>query len=695
MVKFEDVLALKPGEDAMLVAGVSRLRPELYWAVDCDLRLASVAGGNSKLFWDLSRWHEGATLYEILGTVDPTSIVIDAHVRALAGELVAFEYPSNGRLYRSSVWPIYDDGGTIIGATGNSVEATEEIKLRRTLHRTEEALELAQEAAHLGTWTLEGHDARISWSSELYRLCGLERNVCEPSMDLLISHIHPDDRLALEVAFDIAFEERGSFALDTRLCRQDGPSRWVQHRGFVTVGPSGTLRAVGTVLDIEARKAAEARLLHRSHYDDLTGLPNRKLLMDRLQQALLGAQHSQSPVAVLYVDLDRYKTISDTLGVAIGDRLLAAVVPRLAAAAGVGETIARCGNDEFAILLADIASVDEAARIAERVVAAFAVPFDIDDLEIYATASVGIALSPEDGTTPEDLLRGATSAQQRACATGSGTFRFYGQATHATAIERLEFERRLRRAVENDAMTVHYQPIVDRFDRPVAVEALVRWNDDRFGNIPPDRFIALCEELGLIGRLGRWIASEALAQLARWDAAGLPLLRLALNISGRQLNDPTFAPEMAHALERAGVAAERVELEITESVIIEDVRAARRAVGELKALGLRISLDDFGTGYSSLTYLKHFRVDALKVDRTFVMDLPGDRGDAAIVSAVVALGHAMGLTIVAEGVETAEQAAVVREIGCDELQGYHYSKALPPEDFERVVRALGGSARTR
>ncbi|GAC1566931.1 MAG: hypothetical protein NVS2B3_02370 [Vulcanimicrobiaceae bacterium] len=678
---------LNSADDARTIAGVSWVRPELYWSVDRSLRIVSIAGGRSPLFDELARAATGRSLAETFAVFDPGDVGSAAHRRALGGHVVPYELTCGAREYRCVARPAYDARGEIVGVSGLASDATGEIDLSRALRRAEETLTLAQETAHVGSWTRDGHEAIVAWSPELFRLCGLAVGSVVPTMDLLVRHVHREDRLAFEVALDIACEELTTYALDARLIRADGAERWVHHRGSASLDPSGSVRIIGTVLDIESRRAAEARLVRRAHYDDATGLPNRKLLMDRLEQFVIATQHTHATLAVLFVDLDRYKSVCETLGHATGEAFLAAIAPRLSAAAGEGRTTARCGADEFAIVLSDVGSVDEAARVAERIVEVFATAVTIDGLDIYSTASVGIAVFPDDGESADELMRSAAAAQQSARVAGQSSFRFYAQATHVMAIEHLDFEHRLRRAVETNVMELHYQPIVDRFERPVAVEALLRWTDDRFGAIAPDRFITLCEELGLIAPLGRWIVREAVAQLGRWDAAGLPEMRLALNISGRQLLDPTLIATLSEALASSGVAAERIELEITESVIMDDVRMARSAIAAFKTLGLRVALDDFGTGYSSLSYLKHFRVDTLKVDRAFVTDLPYDRGDAAIVSAVVALGHAMGFGVVAEGVETAEQAALVRKLGCDELQGWYFSKALPAEELERVVRA--------
>jgi EAL domain-containing protein (putative c-di-GMP-specific phosphodiesterase class I) len=303
---------------------------------------------------------------------------------------------------------------------------------------------------------------------------------------------------------------------------------------------------------------------------------------------------------------------------------------------------------------------------------------------------VGISVYPDDGALPDELIRSAEAALYRAKDAGHGTFRFYAAVTHARAVDRLGLEHALRRAYEREEFVLHYQPIVDRYERPVGVEALLRWTDRELGPIGPDAFIPLCEEIGLIVPLGRWVVRRALEQLAAWNAIGLNHLRMALNISGRQILDPTLTTWLREAVVQTGVSPNQVELEITESVVMGDVPGARSVIADLRAFGLRVSLDDFGTGYSSLSYLKHFNVDALKIDRTFVRDLPHDRGDSAIVSAVVALGHAMGLHVVAEGVETAEQAAYVGRLGCDEMQGYYFAKPMPPAALERVLRAWTG-----
>ena len=674
-------------EDDSLLALIVEVMPALLWTVDDRLVLESSRGVGLSGLRSPSNAFAGRSLYDFLATADATHPAIAGHRRALEGEYVSFEFQHGDRAFRAFAGPRRDAAGAICGARALAIDVTAERTTLESLRRSEEALALAQTAARLGSWTHDLENDWTTWSSELYLLCGIPPHSEEPTPALLMRFVHASDRLALEAAIDFAREEQKPFVVDTRLDGHDGVERWVQHRGRYVRDDAGCARLIGTVLDITPRKRAEALSEYQANYDELTGLPNRKLLADRLQRAILQAQHNGNQLAVLYVDLDRFKTINDTLGHDVGDKFLKVVAPRLCAAVRETDTVARSGGDEFIAVLPDIASIGEAGRIAERIVESFAQPVALGGRELYSSASVGISIFPDDGGSPDELIRTADAALHRAKAGGHGTFRFYAAATHARAVDRLELENALRRAYDRSEFALHYQPIVDRFERPVALEALLRWQRPDVGLVGPDQFIPLCEETGLIVPLGRWVIRRALEDLKHWMAAGLPPVRLGLNISARQMVDPQFAKSLGETLEQAGISARQIELEMTESVVMGDVPGARRVLDALKGLGVRISLDDFGTGYSSLSYLKHFSVDALKIDRAFVRDLPHDRGDAAIVSAVVALGHAMGLSVVAEGVETAEQAAIVRRLGCDELQGFYFTKPMAMDALQRVVRA--------
>jgi len=677
----------------ILAQGESRLcrafnkLPALAWTVDRELRFYSTLG---TAFRDLGLTLEasvGATLSEFFGTDDERSAPISAHMRALAGETVYFEMQLGARFFRTYVEPLHAEDGEIEGALGVALDATAERRASVALRRSEEKLAMAQAAAHLGSWEHDLNADTVTWSNELFSLCGLKSSEILPTPELLWRFIHEEDGERVRTAFSTARADGEPFVVDARLRREDGTESWVELRGrFIFDREERPARVFGTMLDITARKRAEADLAHQAHYDPLTELPNRKLLNERLARALARAQRVGSRVAVLYVDLDRFKAINDTLGHAAGDAFLKVTAARIATVVRESETVARYGDDDFIVIAVDLEGADDAAHAAKALVEAFERPFEIEGRELYSSVSVGISLFPDDGRSAEQLIRAAHAAHTRAKSGGGNALHFYTSSTHDRAVERLGLETELRHAFERDEFRLHYQPIIGADDSIVAVEALVRWHHPTLGLVYPDRFISICEEIGLMVPLGQWILRAALAQAHLWRHSGVGPVRVAVNLSARQLLDAELTSTVRRALADTAVPAELLDLEITESAVMHDVEGARRAVMGVKELGVGFSLDDFGTGYSSLAYLKHFPVDALKIDRMFVRDLPGDREDAAIVSAVVALGHALGVRVVAEGVETAVQAALVRDLGCDQQQGYYYSKPLPPENLEPFLR---------
>jgi diguanylate cyclase (GGDEF)-like protein len=676
----------------ILAESESRLRrilnqlPALVWTVDRELCFRSTLGSalhDLGLEPDASR---GASIYEFFGSNDASYAPIAAHLRALEGEPVFFEVELGSRRFRTYVEPVREDD-VIVGVLGVAADVTAEHRATRELRRSEENLAMAQAAAHLGSWDHDLLTGSVTWSDELFSLCGLRAGAATPGPDLLWSFVHTEDATRVRSAFEAARSDGKPFVVDGRLVWPDGTERWVEHRGRFALDAEGRpTRVLGTVLDITARKQVEADLIHQAHYDPVTQLPNRKLFAERLGRSLPLARRSGSKVAVLFVDLDRFKTINDTLGHAVGDRFLRAAAERIATAVRETDTVARHGSDEFVVALVDIETADDAARVAQTLVEAFTARFDVEGREMYSSVSVGVSLFPDDGETVEELIRAADAALSRAKLAGGNGLRFYTAATHERAVERLTLENQLRRAVERDEFRLHYQPIVDSNADVVGVEALVRWQHPSLGLVFPDTFISLAEEIGLIIPMGRWIMRAGLAQMREWRDRGMQPFRLAINLSARQLLDPDLHRNVREALVDCSLPADALEMEITESAVLHDVNAAKRAVAQVKSLGVGFALDDFGTGYSALAYLKHFPVDALKIDRTFVRDLPADRGDLAIVSAIVALGHALDLRIVAEGVETAAQAALVHNLGCDEQQGYYYARPLPPLEIEALLR---------
>lgn len=432
--------------------------------------------------------------------------------------------------------------------------------------------------------------------------------------------------------------------------------------------------------DISQIKHAQEKLLHLAHHDSLTGLPNRLLLRARLEHALERAHREGSQVAVLFVDLDRFKHVNDSLGHTLGDALLQKAAQRLKGLVRRADTVARLGGDEFTIVLEALQEAGDASRVAETLIRALADPFPIDGHELATSASIGIALYPRDGGSAENLLANADAAMYRAKEEGGGVYRFYTEQLTARATERVLLESQLRRAIQQDELFLHYQPQVDLASgRVIGIEALVRWQHPQQGTLSPARFIPLAEETGFIIPLGEWVLHRACAQAKTWLEAGAVFGRIAVNVAGRQIQRGDLVETVRRVLDETGLPAERLELEVTESCIMGQAESAIGMLQALRALGVRIAIDDFGTGYCSLTYLKRLPIDKLKMDQGFVRDLPNDENDAAIARAVLALGHSLQLTVIAEGVETRAQRDFLRAEGCEQAQGYLYSRPLDAE----------------
>jgi len=433
---------------------------------------------------------------------------------------------------------------------------------------------------------------------------------------------------------------------------------------------------------------ANRKLHHMALHDSLTRLPNRSLLEDRICQAIASSERSGKGFAVMFLDLDRFKTINDSLGHHYGDKLLQGVADRLSQALRAEDTVARLGGDEFVVLLVDVATPTVAANVAQKLLDRLALPIAVEGQEQIVSVSIGISLYPEDGTQLRDLMSNADSAMYHAKKMGRANFQFFTPQMNAAAGARLALERDLRRALDQGEFELHYQPKVDVASGAVhAMEALVRWRSPERGLVPPNDFIPLAEDIGLIIPLGAWVLREACRQNCAWQRAGLPPLRVAVNLSAYQFAQSNLPDFVAGVLAETGMAASCLELEVTESVVMHNPAEAALILERLHAQGIHISVDDFGTGYSSLSYLKQFRLDTLKIDRSFVRHISSDADDAAIVRSVIALAHSLRLRVIAEGVETDEQLAYLRHLGCDQYQGYLSSKPLPAAEFEAMMRA--------
>lgn len=430
--------------------------------------------------------------------------------------------------------------------------------------------------------------------------------------------------------------------------------------------------------EVAERQQAEERVMHLANHDALTGLPNRRLLIDRLGQALALAHRENHQVAVLFMDLDRFKTINDSLGHMKGDALLQNVARRLSETLREGDTVSRLGGDEFVIVLPSLDQPKAAEKVALKLVDALAPPIDLGGQELRVSASIGISLFPEDGRDTETLLRNADSAMYHAKDMGRNNYQFFMEQMNVAAAERLRLENDLHRALERQEFELHFQPRVSVANGlACGIEALIRWRHPERGLVLPEHFIPVAEDTGLIVPIGEWVINEACRQGTAWCAAGLPKLPVAVNLSPRQFRQSNLVDTVARAIERYGWPCKLLELEITEGVLMQQTSETLKTLEALNRLGVGLAIDDFGTGYSSLSYLKRFPVDFLKIDQSFVRDIAVDPDDATIVTAIIGLAHNLGLTVVAEGVENASQLDFIRDAGCDEAQGYHIGRPMP------------------
>ncbi len=438
--------------------------------------------------------------------------------------------------------------------------------------------------------------------------------------------------------------------------------------------------------DISDRKKIEERLSYLANYDALTQLPNRVLLMDRLNQALSRAPWRGRILAVLFCDLDRFKIINDTLGHNIGDHLLKVAAARLTGCVRTGDTVARLGGDEFVIILNDVANTDDITPVAHKILEAFATPFELNNEELFVGTSIGIAIYPNDGQDADTLIKNADTAMYRVKAQGKNAYQLYSPEMNAKASNRLALERDLRRAMERDELLLHYQPQVDSDTQAiVALEALVRWQHPTLGLVPPLDFLPLAEETGLMPLIGEWVLHTAATQTRAWTAQGLPPVRIAVNLSDREFKRTDLIGLIQRTLTNTGLAPAQLELELTEAILMQDTRQAQALLQRLRDLQLHLSIDDFGTGYSSLAHLKRFPVNTLKIDRSFIRDIETNDDDATITSTIIAMAHGLRLNVVAEGVETAAQRDLLRLLGCHHVQGFFYSKPVPAAQMTALL----------
>jgi diguanylate cyclase (GGDEF)-like protein/PAS domain S-box-containing protein len=510
-----------------------------------------------------------------------------------------------------------------------------------------------------------------------------EELVGRPVLELF----HPDHRDHVQERMRHTLQDgRAAPAVERKVVRVDGTALEVEiaaspftHRGKPSVQV--------VMRDITERKKAQERLNYLAQYDSLTGLPNRSLFRDRLAHDLTQAQRSQRPAALLFIDLDGFKVVNDTLGHATGDKLLRQVAARLQDCVRSGDTVGRFGGDEFGVILVHLAKPADAGLVAQKINHAVAQAFDLEGHRTFVSASIGVTLYPADAADAETLSMNADTAMYRAKEKGRNTYQFFTPEMNERAVHRLQLETAMRLALERGEFLLHYQPKLDLASGEICgIEALLRWANPAKGLVSPAEFVPLLEETGLIIPVGEWVMREACGQVAAWQGAGLKVPPVAVNLSARQFQDKDLEQTIRRIIAQSGIEAGLLHLEITESLLMHDPKAAERVLRGLKSAGVKLSIDDFGTGYSSLAYLRRFPLDVLKIDRTFIKDIVANPDDAAITLAVISLAHSLMLKVVAEGVETEEQVNLLALHGCDEMQGYYFSKPVPPAEVEAMVR---------
>ena len=653
--------------------------PALIWTTGLDMTYTSITGN---VLAEIDPDFENATIGKPLlsvfrGRTEREAMVLGAHERACSGERVTFEGTWFKRYFEAAVEPLRERDGTIVGTIGMAIDVTARKRVANELDERRGELNKAQEIAHLGSYSAAvDNDEDTYWSPELYRILGVKPNDRNASRTLF-RYDHPEDVLHVREAYDLALRELGTFELEHRIIRRDGEIRYVKEKGEFLIREGRPTRVVGTLLDITERRLAEERLAHLAQFDTLTDLPNRSLLGDRLVQALSRANRRNTHVAVLFLDVDRFKSINDSLGHLVGDELLVQLAERLSDLLREEDTIARPGGDEFVVVLNDIANEETAKELAVRIQAALARPMELRSGTQFVSCSIGIALYPTDGRTPDELLRAADAAMYKAKRRGGGNFQFYTAALHESAVRALATENALRRAIENGDLRVHYQPIrsIDMPEAPVSFEALVRWERDG-ALVSAADFIPVAEESGLIKAIGDFVLDTVCLQISRWLAEGRVFDRVAVNLSARQLRDRDFGERIERRIQGHGIDPRRLEFELTESTLLEGGATVLFNVDRLRGLGITFSIDDFGTGYSSLAYLKWLPIDKIKIDRSFVTDLTNDRANQAIVEAIISVGHKLGKTIVAEGIESEAELTALAALTCDHAQGYYLGRPV-------------------
>lgn len=574
---------------------------------------------------------------------------------------------------------------TLLKTINKKNKDIDELKKRESeLKQKEIIFNEAESLAHIGSWVLDIHENILTWSNECYNIFGIAIGA-PMTYELFLDRVHNDDRANVRNTWEKALQG-GKYEIEHRILVNQN-IKWVREKGKLNLSENGEMvSGIGTVQDITEYKMYEEKLEHLANYDTLTGLANRSFLFAYLQKVIYRAKRSNSIAGLILIGLDHFKDINDSYGHTIGDELLKMVANRLSLRIRKGDFIARMGGDEFAIILEQINSADEAAIVGREIIDELSQPMILSNKrEIHVGASAGIVLAPDNAQTAEELIQFCDTALDRAKSDKCGSIRYYTEELTELAQKRVLCESRLRRAIECNEFELYYQPQVHiSSGRIVGAEALIRWHDPEQGMVPPYLFIPLAEETGLIGAIGEWVIRQACRQGKIWNDKGYNL-SLSVNVAAYQVRHQNLLEVINNALHESGFTPDKLVLELTESALMQHEEEIVSKLYSLRSKGIGLAIDDFGTGYSSYSYLKRFPIDILKIDKSFIDDIPFKNDDMAIVKAIIAMGNALGFKVLAEGTEHAEQIKFLNENGCEFYQGYFKSKPVPAEAFEKLL----------
>ncbi len=641
--------------------------------------------------------------------INQSQTLFAAHTFEMAGRNWRLEYTATpGFIAENTTWAVWVvlTGGLLITAllgtgllmlTGRTLRIEDEV-VERTAELSEEVaqrrdaetqLRLVLDGANLGFWDWDYRTGEQRVNDRWIEILGVERKHLNNDVNDWLDRIHPDDKPRILNIIEQHIKNDDSYVVECRMHHQDGHWVWVQSAGAVVSRDTATgepLRLCGTHQDITALRKQEEHILHQAHFDSLTELPNRFLSLDRLSQLINEARRNKDLVAVMFLDLDDFKKINDTLGHDIGDKLLKEAASRLQTEVRSGDTVGRLGGDEFIVLLGGLSAANDAQPVAEALLNRFTDAFSIDNRELVLTASIGIAIYPDDGDNLSELLRNADSAMYHSKEQGRNTYSYFTDKMNEDVSHRLLLEEQMHGALSRGEFRLCYQPKVAlESGKIIGAEALLRWHNPALGEVSPLEFIPIAEQTGLIVPIGKFVLAEAMAMAAQWSQSYGRSFSMAVNLSPRQFRDPSLVPYIEAGIKESGVRAGSLELEITEGVLMNGYAYVDDALSALNSLGLNIAMDDFGTGYSSLSYLRSYPFDVLKIDREFINDITEDPADRELVNAAIAMAHGLGLKVVAEGVETKEQLEYLSAHGCDYGQGYLFGKPMSPEEMAALM----------